>query len=64
MDRTDCVHFEYKYIKEGGKKVKIPTCKIGRMKGVNGCDEYCEWFEKVGPEIPNPPVPPGPLKPP
>jgi hypothetical protein len=42
MDRTDCVHFEYKYIKEGGKKVKIPTCKIGRMKGVNGCDEYCE----------------------
>ncbi|UCF49769.1 MAG: hypothetical protein JSU91_08470 [Thermoplasmatales archaeon] len=67
MDRTDCAHFEYKYFEEEGKKIKIPSCKIGRMKGVNGCEEYCEWFELVGPEIPNPPTPPeppGPLKPP
>jgi hypothetical protein len=66
MDRTNCSHFEYKYIKEEGKKIKIPSCKIGKMKGIKGCDEYCEWFESLGPDIPRPPMPPeppGPLKP-
>ena len=43
MDRTDCAHFEYKYFEEGDKKIKIPSCKIGKMKGVSGCDEYCEF---------------------
>ena len=67
MDRTDCAHFEYKYIKEEGKKIKVPSCKIGKMKGTSGCDGYCEWFEPLGPRIPRPPMPsdpPGPLKPP
>jgi hypothetical protein len=66
MDRTDCSHFEYKIIKDREKDIKIPSCKIGKMKGTSGCDEYCEWFEKIGPEIPSPPMPPeppGPLKP-
>ena len=66
MNRTDCAHFEYKYIKEEGKKIKIPSCKIGKIKGTSGCGEYCEWFESLEPEIPRPPMPPeppGPLKP-
>ena len=67
MDRTDCVHFEYKYFEGKDKKYKIPSCKIGKIKGTSGCDDYCKWFEPIGPEIPNPPMPPeppGPLKPP
>ena len=63
MDRTDCSHFEYKIIEEGGKKIKIPSCKIGKMKGISGCDEYCEWFELIGPEIPSPPLPTDPSEP-
>jgi hypothetical protein len=65
MDRTDCSHFEYKEIEEGGKKVKTPACKIGKMKGVGGCEEFCEWFDPIGPEIPRPPMPgpPGPPDP-
>ena len=59
MDRNDCSHFEYKEIDEEGKKIKTPTCKIGKMKGVGGCEEYCEWFDQIGPEIPTPPMPPG-----
>ena len=70
VDRIDCEHFEYKYFEDKGKRVKIPTCKIGKMKGTEGCQEYCEWFELKGPEIPGPPMPlwspepPGPLRPP
>ncbi|UCD14659.1 MAG: hypothetical protein JSW60_04355 [Thermoplasmatales archaeon] len=67
VDRTDCVHFEYKFVEERGKKIKIPSCKISKMKGVGGCQEYCEWFEPTEPGIPGPPMPPeppGPLKPP
>jgi hypothetical protein len=60
VDRADCVHFEYKYLEEKGKRVKIPTCKIGKMKGIEGCQEYCEWFEPLDPRIPRPPMPPGP----
>jgi len=63
MDRTDCVHFEYKNIITKGKKIKIPSCKIGKMKGFSGCDGYCEWFEKLGPEIPKPPAVPEPTDP-
>ncbi len=67
MNRTDCGHFEFKSIIEEGKKIKIPSCKIGKMKGITGCSDYCEWFEPLGPEIPNPPMPPEnpePLQPP
>ncbi len=66
MDRNDCIHFEYKTIEDEGKKIKTPSCKIGKMKGTSGCGEYCEWFESLGPGIrpPMPPEPPGPLKPP
>ena len=63
MDKTDCVHFKYEYIKEKDKKFEIPTCKIGKMKGTSGCGEYCEWFEPLGPEIPRPPMPPEPPEP-
>jgi hypothetical protein len=66
MDRINCIHFEYKYFGENDKKIIIPSCKIGKMKGTSGCDEYCEWFESKGPEIPTPPIspePPEPLKP-
>ena len=64
MDRNDCGHFEYKIIDEKGKKLRIPSCKIGKMKGVNGCSDYCEWFEPIGPEIPTPPLSPEPFNPP
>ena len=67
MDRTNCLHFEYKNIEKKDEKIKTPSCKIGKMKGVSGCSEYCEWFEPLGPEIPSPPMPPehpNPLKPP
>lgn len=66
VDRTNCTHFEYKEIEEKGKRVKIPSCKIGKMKGIGGCEGYCEWFEPLGPEIPSPPMPlepDGPLEP-
>ncbi len=67
MNKTDCIHFKYEYVKEKDKSIKIPSCKIGKMKGNSGCDEYCEWFESIGPDIPRPPMPPdspGPLRPP
>ncbi len=64
VDRIDCAHFEYKNLKEKDKLVKIPTCKIGKMKGTTGCQEYCEWFEPIEPGIPGPPIPPGPPEPP
>lgn len=63
MDRTDCIYFEYKYNDEGGEKIKRPSCKIGKMRVANSCDEYCEWFELIGPEIPNPPTTPEPSSP-
>ena len=63
MDRTDCKNFEYKYMEEKGKRVKTSSCKIGKMKGTGGCQEYCEWFEPLGPEIPRPPIPPKPSGP-
>jgi hypothetical protein len=63
VDRTNCTHFEFKEIGEKGKHVKIPSCKIGKMKGFGGCEEYCEWFETIGPEIPKPPAPPEPPEP-
>lgn len=67
VDRTDCAHFEYKFVEKEGKRIKIPACKIDKMKGTEGCQDYCEWFEPLGPDIPrppHPPEPPGPLKPP
>ncbi len=67
VDRIDCAHFEYKYLLEKGKRVKIPTCKIGKMKGTKGCQEYCEYnfsayiFFKQGENLPpNPPSIDGP----
>lgn len=67
MDRVDCVHFEYKRVEGKGKRVKIPSCKIGKMRGIGGCEDYCEWFALVEPDIPEPPMhpePPEPIEPP
>ena len=56
VDRIECIHFEHVIVDVDGNRIKVPSCRIGKMRGLNGCDNYCEWFEPKEPNIPNPPI--------